>query len=130
MAIEGTWEMISSDNYGEYLKAAGVGLIQRNALEKSSMTEELASADGRWELSVRTQVKTTKVSFTLGVDFETVAADGRTVTACFTRDGDTLVEVQEIGGERVQVFRKYGPSEMTAAYSAKGVTATRVFKRL
>ncbi|MER6913382.1 lipocalin/fatty-acid binding family protein [Streptomyces sp. NPDC000594] len=131
MAIEsGKWEMTSSDNYGEYLKAVGVGMIQRNLAEKATPTEELTTGDGPWELSHTTQLKVWKVTFTLGEPFDQVSEDGRTAKSVFAKDGDKLILVQKIGGDQSQVIRDYSPTGMTVTYAAKGITATRVFKRL
>ncbi|MER7050457.1 lipocalin/fatty-acid binding family protein [Streptomyces jumonjinensis] len=131
MAIEaGKWEMSNSDNYGEYLKAAGFGLIQRNLAEKATPTEELTTGDGPWELSITTQLKVLKVSFTLGEPVDHATEDGRTAMSTFTRDGGKLIQTQRCGSDWATVIREYGPTEMTAHYSAKGITATRTFKRL
>ncbi|MFD9574964.1 lipocalin/fatty-acid binding family protein [Streptomyces sp. NPDC059982] len=131
MAIKaGKWEMTSSDNYGEYLKAIGVGMIQRNLAEKAVPTEELTGGPDTWELAISTALKNTKVAFTLGEPFDTTTEDGRTVSVMFTGDGDRLTETRKAEGDATTQVREYGPDGMTATYSAKGVTATRVFKHL
>ncbi|MFI1015770.1 lipocalin/fatty-acid binding family protein [Streptomyces sp. NPDC020965] len=131
MAIEaGKWEMTSSDNYGEYLKAVGVGMIKAKLAEKAIPTEELTTGDGPWELSVTSPLKSTKLSFTLGEPVDNTTADDRVVTSTFTTDGDKLIQVDRLPEGESKVIREYSPTGMAATYSGKGVTATRVFKRL
>ncbi|MGW3228719.1 lipocalin/fatty-acid binding family protein [Kitasatospora sp. NPDC001095] len=130
MTMLGKWEMTSSDNYGEYLKAVGVGMIQRNLAEKAVPTEELTLDGYQHTLLISTALKNQTMTFSLGVEFDETTVDGRASKTSFTRDGNKLIQVQKIGGESSTTIRTYGEAEMTATYSAKGVTATRVFKRL
>ncbi|WP_172386956.1 lipocalin/fatty-acid binding family protein [Streptomyces sp. MNP-20] len=130
MELTSKWEMVSSDNYGEYLKAVGVGMIQRNLAEKAIPTEELTATDGRYKLTISTPLKKTEVSFSLGEPVDTTSFDGRAINVTFVRDGNKLIEVQKTRGDAATITRDYGETGMTATYTAKGVTATRVFKRL
>lgn len=47
-----------------------------------------------------------------------------------TLDGNKLTHVQKIGADAATTVREFGATEMKATFSAKGVSATRVYKRL
>lgn len=47
-----------------------------------------------------------------------------------TLDGNKLKHVQKIGGEESVTIREFFPTEMKATFTAKGVSAVRVYKRL
>lgn len=47
-----------------------------------------------------------------------------------TLDGSKLTHVQKIGGDTATTIRDFGATEMKATFSAKGVSATRVYKRM
>lgn len=130
MALTGKFEMISSDNFGEYLKAVGVGMIQRNLAEKAKPTVEISESNGRYTLKTMTALKNTEINFALGEEFDETTADGRQSKSTMTRDGNKLIHVQRIGGDESTTIREFSDKEMKAIFSAKGVTATRVYKRL
>lgn len=131
MALEsGRWEMITEQNYDAFLKAVNVAMIQRTLAAKEKPTEVLTITDDRWELTVQTALNTYKQSFVLGepTDFEGDA--GQTGTVTVSRDLDTLTEVRTTTGGQSTVVKKYTSYGMEATFTAGGVMATRVYKRL
>ncbi|CAL8109436.1 unnamed protein product [Orchesella dallaii] len=130
MSITGRYEMISSENFGDYLKAVGVGMIQRNLAEKAKPTVEITENGGRYTLKTLTALKNTEINFTLGQEFDEETADGRKAKSTITQEGSKLIHVQKIGDDQSQTVREFLPNEMKATFTAKGVTASRVYKRL
>lgn len=128
--FSGRYEMTDSDNFGEYLKAVGVGMIQRNLAEKAKPTVEISESGGRWTMKTLTDLKSTEISFALGEEFDESTADGRQSKSTVTRDGSKLIHIQKIGGDQSQNIYEFFDTEMKVTYSAKGVNATRCFKRL
>lgn len=128
--LTGRFEMISSENYGEYLRAVGVSTIQRNLAEKSKPTLEITSAGGKWTIKTLSALKNTEITFTPGEDFDEQTPDGRQSKSTVTIEGSRLIHVQRIGGSEATTVSEFGATEMKQTYTTGGVTATRVFRRL
>ena len=129
-SITGRFEMISSENYGEFLKAVGVGMIQRNLAEKGKPTVDISESGGRYTMKVLTALKNTEASFALDEEFDDETADGRKARSTVTKDGNKLIHVQKVGSDQATTTSEFSDTELKQTYSSKGVTATRVFARL
>jgi len=128
--IEGRYEMVSSENYGEFLKAIGLGLIQRNLAEKAKLNIEITADNGRWTIRRLTALNNTEINFALGETFDEYTADGRKVESVVTIDSTRLTHKQTSGNDEAVTVSEFYPNEMKETYTSKGVTATRVFNRL
>lgn len=128
--FSGRYEMVSSENYGEYLKAIGVGMIHRNLAEKAKPTIEVSENGGRWTIKTLTALANTEIVFELNKEFDDKAPDGRSARSTVTQDGNKLILIQRIGEDTSTTVSEFLPTELRQTYSAKGVGAARVFRRL
>lgn len=126
----GRYEMVSSENYGEYLKALGVGLIQRNLAEKAKPTIEISENGGKWTLKTLTALENTMIVFELNKEFVDQAPDGRSAVSTVAQEGNTFILVQRIGEDTTTTLSEFFPTELRQTYSAQGVSAVRLFRRL
>ncbi|XP_072934267.1 fatty acid-binding protein [Epargyreus clarus] len=124
------YKMISSENFDEFMKALGVGLITRKAANAVTPTVELKQDGGSYVLVTSSTFKTTEMKFNPGEEFDEERADGAKVKSVCTFDGNnTLKHVQKSDdGLEVTYIRTFGPEEMKAVMTAKDVTCTRVYK--
>ncbi|KOV23586.1 lipocalin/fatty-acid binding family protein [Kitasatospora sp. NPDC052868] len=130
-SASGKYELASSDdNYDAYLKAIGVGLMQRNLALKAKPTEEITEVYGRYTLKTLTALKNTEINFVLGEEFDEETFDGRKARTTVTQDGDKFVQVQKYGDVEATIVRAFADTSMEVTYSAKGVTCVRSFLRL
>ncbi|MFI5868267.1 lipocalin/fatty-acid binding family protein [Streptomyces sp. NPDC051546] len=128
MAVEsGTWTMVSSEGYGDYLKAVGVAMIQRNLAEKATPTIELTGEGEAWTLKTLTALKNHEVSFALGVPVDHTSVEGRPAVSTFSIDGNKLTDIAAIDGGEAKTIYEFHGAEVKATFTAKGVTATRVY---
>jgi|GEM_PF-3947002 len=135
--VEGKYEMTTSVNYEEYLKALGVGFATRKLAADSRPTVELTNTTGTWEMKTVTTFATDTVTFTPGVAQVRDTSDRVQVDTTFTIDGNRLDEQGTAGDpstpdSRVtySVTRTFGPQELTAVYESGSVKANRTYKRL
>ncbi|MFI5868258.1 lipocalin/fatty-acid binding family protein [Streptomyces sp. NPDC051546] len=125
--VSGTWTMVSSDGYSEYLKAVGAPLMQRAAAEKDTPTIELSGEGEAWTLKTLTGLKNYEVSFTLGTPVEHKGVEGLPAVSTFTIDGSRLTDTATIDGGEAKAVYTFGGGAVQATFTAKGVTATRVY---
>uniref|UniRef100_A0A2A4J1H5 Fatty acid-binding protein, muscle n=1 Tax=Heliothis virescens TaxID=7102 RepID=A0A2A4J1H5_HELVI len=123
------YKMVSSENFDEFMKAIGVGLITRKAANAVTPTVELRKDGDSFTLVTSSTFKTTEVKFKPGEEFDEERADGAKVKSVCTFEGNTLKQVQKSAdGVEVSYIREFGPEEMKAVMTAKDVTCTRLYK--
>ncbi|CAH0696630.1 unnamed protein product [Spodoptera exigua] len=123
------YKMVSSENFDEFMKAIGVGLITRKAANAVTPTVELRKEGDVYNLVTSSTFKTTEVKFKPGEEFDEDRADGAKVKSVCTFEGNTLKQIQKAAdGMEVSYIREFGPEEMKAVMTAKDVTCTRVYK--
>ncbi|CAH1800879.1 unnamed protein product [Owenia fusiformis] len=128
--LQGKWRLDSSDNFDEYMKAVGVGMVMRKLGGATKPNQEISQDGDEWSIKTLSTVKNTEVKFKLGEAFDETTADGRKVKTTITAEGDTkLVQDQKGDPDSVLTRELTDDSTMTMSCVAKGVTATRVYKR-
>ncbi|GAB1287377.1 Fatty acid-binding protein, adipocyte [Apodemus speciosus] len=105
-AFVGTWRLVSSENFDDYMKEVGVGFATRKVagMAKPNM---IISVNGDL-ITIRSEstFKNTEISFKLDVEFDEITADDRKVKSIITLDGGALVQVQKWDGKSTTIKRK------------------------
>lgn len=68
--LVGTWDLVDSENWEEYLKEIGVGMIMRKAATSFKPTSIISRDGNMWTLKSVSTLKTTEVKATEGVEFD------------------------------------------------------------
>ena len=131
MSIEGKYTLETSENFDEFMKALGVGLVMRKLGATSKPTVELIKNNDEWTLKTSTAMKTTEVKFKMGEEFDETTYDGRECKTKFTtEDGNKLVQVQNATkGKSAKYVREFTDAEMIMTCECDGVTSKRIYKR-
>ncbi|XP_006830873.1 PREDICTED: fatty acid-binding protein 9 [Chrysochloris asiatica] len=126
----GTWKLVSSENFEDYMKELGVSLATRNVagLAKPSVS---ISVDGD-VVSIKTEssFKNTMISFKLGEEFEETTADNRKVKSIITLDGDSLIQVQKWLGKETTIKRQIVDGKMVVECIMNNIVSTRVYEKV
>ncbi|WKX92151.1 hypothetical protein Q1695_010294 [Nippostrongylus brasiliensis] len=77
MSFEGVWVSDKSENFDEYMKEVGVGLIARKAAAHIKVQLEIKKEGDMWVCLQTSTFKNTKLEFKLGEEFEETTPDGR-----------------------------------------------------
>lgn len=127
----GTWQLESSENFDEYMKAVDVGFMMRKlgAMAKPNVS---ISLDGdAWTLKTVTTFKTSETIFKLGEEFEETTADGRKVmTTVVLQDDGKLVQEQKGNVPSTITREMLDENTLVCTCVAKDVTSKRVYKRV
>ena len=76
-ACTGKFKLTQSENFEEFMKALGVGLVTRKLGNKSSPTVTVTEENGEFTFKQESLVKTSEIKFKIGEEFDEVTADGR-----------------------------------------------------
>merc|ERR1719158_1935458 len=114
--ITGVYTQTSRDNYEEFLKALGVGMLLRKAALASTPVLTVSEQGGEWTINTKTTAKTTEVKFRLGVEFDETSTDGRQCKTTISLEGDTMTssqKAQKAGEKSVNVVRVFTDAGVT-----------------
>ncbi|XP_023324660.1 fatty acid-binding protein, adipocyte [Eurytemora carolleeae] len=131
--LPGTYRMVSSDRFDDYLQALGVnglvrsiaaGIVPTNVIEIDS--------SGRYTVRTLTPLRNSEISFRLQQPFVENTSDGRKVTTVATRSGNVLTLNQRgSGGQKsTTIVREINGDTMINRLIVDNVTSVRVFKRI
>lgn len=131
----GKWKLTKSENFDEYMKAIGVGMILRNMANLATPTVEIVKVDDdTWNLITTATFKTTELKFKLdGSEFEETTGDGRKVMTKMTWDETGVLTQDQVGTGNCKgsvLTRTFKDDEMTIVLKCGDVVSTRVYKKV
>ncbi|XP_037043497.1 fatty acid-binding protein, muscle-like [Bradysia coprophila] len=121
------YKLDSSENFDEYMKELGVGLVLRKVGLSVHPTCYLEQRGDVFHYFNESTFKNFELTFKLGEEKEQETADGRKVLTTFTLDGNTLTQVEKCQKNSV-IVRVFSETEMVATSTYGDVTATRTYK--
>ncbi|XP_066120791.1 myelin P2 protein [Saccopteryx bilineata] len=126
----GTWKLVSSEHFDDYMKALGVGLATRK-LGNLAKPRVIISKKGDF-ITIRTEstFKNTEISFRLGQEFEETTADNRKTKSVVTLGRGSLNQVQKWDGKETTIQRKLVDGKMLVECKMKGVICTRIYEKV
>nr|XP_023970164.1 fatty acid-binding protein, heart-like [Chrysemys picta bellii] len=78
-AFAGTWKLVDSNNFDEYMKAIGVGFAMRQIANLTKPTTIIELEGDKVTVKTQSTFKSTEISFKLGEEFDEMTADDRHV---------------------------------------------------
>ncbi|XP_012227678.1 fatty acid-binding protein, muscle isoform X2 [Linepithema humile] len=121
------YKLFSSENFDEFMKALGVGMVTRKMGASVSPVVELSENDGVYTLKTTSPFKNMEIKFKLGEEFDEETADGRKVKSVCTLNGNKLVQEQK-GEKHTTIVREFTSTEMKAIMKVDDIVCTRVYK--
>ncbi|XP_054746506.1 probable fatty acid-binding protein [Anastrepha obliqua] len=121
------YKLEKSENFDEYMKELGIGMILRKMGNSISPTVELKKDGDNYSFTTTSTFKTTTVNFKLGEEFDEETLDGRKVKSVFTLDGNKLVQEQK-GDKPSTIIREFTNSELVTTLTLNDVKSVRVYK--
>lgn len=121
------YKLFSSENFDEFMKALGVGMVTRKMGSSVSPVVELTESNGVYTLKTTSPFKNSEIKFKLGEEFDEETPDGRKVKSVCTLEGDKLIQVQK-GEKETTIEREFTPTEMKAIMKVDDIVCTRVYK--
>nr|WPK49587.1 FABP1 [Macrobiotus sp. 1 JF-2023a]WPK49595.1 FABP1 [Macrobiotus sp. 2 JF-2023a]WPK49602.1 FABP2 [Macrobiotus sp. 1 JF-2023a] len=131
--ITGKFQLTSSANFDDYLKAAGVSFVYRKlATTVESATIEVTKTGDEYLLKTTTAVKSSELKFKLNQEFTESTIDGRAVQTVMKLEGHKLIQTQKDAKSNFEsvIEREFNKDEMIATFKCKGVSSVRKYKRI
>ncbi|XP_039379823.1 myelin P2 protein-like isoform X1 [Mauremys reevesii] len=125
----GTWKLVSSENFEEYMKELGVGFATRKLGSLAKPSVVISTNDDIITIKTESTFKNTEISFKLGEEFEETTADDRKTKSIVTLEEGSLTQVQKWDGKETTIKRKLADGKMIVEYTMNNITCTRVYER-
>uniref|UniRef100_A0A3B3TH25 Fatty acid binding protein 4a n=1 Tax=Paramormyrops kingsleyae TaxID=1676925 RepID=A0A3B3TH25_9TELE len=111
----GTWRMISSDNFDDYMKALGVGFATRQ-MGNMAKPNLLITVDDKGVISMKSQstFKSTEINFKLNEEFDEITADDRKTKTKITLENGKLIQKQKWDGKETTIEREVQDGKLIA----------------
>nr|XP_014334154.1 PREDICTED: fatty acid-binding protein, adipocyte isoform X2 [Bos mutus] len=111
-AFVGTWKLVSSENFDDYMKEVGVGFATRKVAGMAKPTLIISLNGDVVTIKSESTFKNTEISFKLGQEFDEVTPDDRKVKSIVNLDEGALVQVQNWDGKSTTIKRKLVDDKM------------------
>ncbi|XP_037683836.1 fatty acid-binding protein, heart [Choloepus didactylus] len=128
-AFLGTWKLVDSQNFDEYMKCLGVGFATRQVAVMTKPTTIIEKNGDTITIKTQSTFKSTEISFELGVEFDETTADDRKVKSIVTLDGGKLVHVQKWDGKETTLVRELKDGKLILTLTFGSVVSIRTYER-
>lgn len=129
--FEGKWNVESTVNFDDYMKALGVGMLTRKLGATVKPVVTISRDADLWKVRAESSVKTTEFQFHFDQEFDEHRADGVKVKSIMTQDSPTKwTQVQKADVPSTLVRELLDDNTMKLTMTAKDVTATRIYKKV
>ncbi|CAB03391.2 Fatty acid-binding protein homolog 8 [Caenorhabditis elegans] len=91
----GRWKLVHSENFEEYLKEIGVGLLIRKAASLTSPTLEIKLDGDTWHFNQYSTFKNNKLAFKIREKFVEIAPDERSYNTLVTFENGKFISHQD-----------------------------------
>uniref|UniRef100_A0A8C3WGU8 Fatty acid binding protein 9 n=1 Tax=Catagonus wagneri TaxID=51154 RepID=A0A8C3WGU8_9CETA len=126
----GTWKLVSSENFEEYLKQLGVSATLRNLAGLAKPRISISAYGDNVSIKTESSFKNTEITFKLGEEFDETTADNRKVKSIITLGGGSMIHVQKWLGKETTIKRQIVDGKMVVEYTMNNIVSTRVYEKV
>ena len=128
--IAGKYTFVSQENFEEYLNAEDIGMIKRNVIAKTR-PDMIVEIDGdNFTVTTITTLKTIKISFTLGKEYQCDPGTDKVNNYITTLEGGDTLMTKKLDDNFSTSSMKFTDDGLIITMTAQGITAIRTFKRV
>ncbi|XP_050017713.1 fatty acid-binding protein 9 [Alexandromys fortis] len=125
----GTWKLVSSENFEDYMRELGVDFAARNVAGLVKPTVNISLNGEKINIQTESSFQNTEISFKLGEQFDEITADSRQVKSIVTLEGGSMIQVQKWLGKETTIKRKIVEGKMVVECTMNNVVCTRTYEK-
>jgi len=133
--LNGKWKLDRSENFDEYLKALGVGMVKRKVVSGMTPTVEIQQSGTHYVIINTTSFSTDKSEFDIGTEFEAEikgVTDGTMKNVPSIKDGKLVISSTPGTAKSTNpttTEREIINGELVQTLTCGGAVAKRIFKK-
>ncbi|XP_004642982.1 fatty acid-binding protein, heart [Octodon degus] len=128
-AFLGTWKLVDSKNFDDYMKSLGVGFATRQVACMTKPTTIIEKNGNTIIIKTHSTFKNTEINFDLGVEFDEKTADDRNVKSIVTLDGGKLIHVQKWDGQESTLVRELVDGKLILTLTHGSAVCVRTYEK-
>ncbi|XP_067835705.1 fatty acid-binding protein, liver-like [Heptranchias perlo] len=125
----GTWKLVKTENFDDYMKALGVSGVLRKLANKAKPTTTISMNGDTITLQTDSTVKITKIQFKLGVEFDEITADDRKTKTTVIMDNGKMIQTQRWEGKETTLVRELKGDKLILTCTLGDVVCTRIYEK-
>lgn len=125
----GTWRLVESKNFDEYMKALGVGFATRQIASVTKPTTIICLEGDVVVIQTQSTFKNTEVKFKLNEEFDETTADDRKTKSLVTIEDGKLKHVQKWDGKETTLVREVTDDKLLLTLTLGEVVSTRHYEK-
>ncbi|XP_041931605.1 fatty acid-binding protein, adipocyte-like [Alosa sapidissima] len=126
----GTWKIVESENFDEYLKELGVGFALRQIASRAKPSQIVTlDTDGTITMKTLTTFKNTEIKFKLNEEFEQITGDDRKTKNVVTLDNGVMIQKQTWDDKETTIERELVGDKFIVRCKAGDVVSVRTYAR-
>ncbi|XP_077337090.1 fatty acid-binding protein, heart-like [Lithobates pipiens] len=126
----GTWRLVDSKFFDDYLKALGVGFATRQIASVTKPTTIISLDGDVVVIQTQSTFKNTEVKFKLNEEFDEVTADDRKTKTLVTVEDGKLKQVQKWDGKETTLIREVNDDKLVLTLTLGDVVSTRHYEKV
>ncbi|KAH7640603.1 fatty acid-binding protein [Dermatophagoides farinae] len=128
----GKYKLATSENFDNFLKEIGVGLVKRKLANTTYPTVEfIKDQNDSLIFKSHTVIKTSETKFKLGEEFDEDRLDGKRVKSVVEFvGGNQLIQTQRDGDMEIKYIREFNGEQIKVTSIANDVKCLRVYQRV
>ncbi|XP_006193991.2 fatty acid-binding protein 9 [Camelus ferus] len=125
----GTWKLVSSENFEEYLKQLGMSVTDQNLAGLAKPRITISADKEKVNIKTESSFKNFEISFKLGEEFDETTADNRKVKSIVKLDGGSMIHVQKWLDKETTIKRRIVDGKMVVEYTMNNIVSTRIYRK-
>ncbi|XP_067887785.1 fatty acid-binding protein, liver-like [Heterodontus francisci] len=129
-AFIGKWKLVKTENFDEYMKALGVNAALRKLGNRTKTITNISIDNDIITLETTSMVKSTKIHFKVGKEFDETTADDRKTKTTVTYENGQLVQAQRWNGRETTLVRELKDDKLILTCTIGDVVCIRTYQRV
>uniref|UniRef100_A0A915DV86 Cytosolic fatty-acid binding proteins domain-containing protein n=1 Tax=Ditylenchus dipsaci TaxID=166011 RepID=A0A915DV86_9BILA len=128
----GKWNLLESDNFDNYMKQIGVGLLKRKMAATLKPMLEITSDGTHWKVASISTFKNHVTEFDIDKEFDEETIDGRKMKTTFKLDAGKLIQEQkkiDPNDKDSTITRYVEGDKLIIEMESEGVKAKRIYSK-
>ncbi|MBZ3873947.1 Fatty acid-binding protein 9 [Sciurus carolinensis] len=126
----GTWKLVSSENFEDYMKELGVNAAARNVAGSVKPSVTISTDGETVHIQTESSLKNTEIAFRLGEEFDETTPDNRNVKSIITLDNGSMIQVQKWLDKETTIKRKIVDGKMVVECTMNNIVSTRIYEKV